>query len=166
MPEMIVPKSSHDQFCSKKSYPNAGSTITISESAQCVWYERCIPLPQMLPMHRLNPNVFILVVQDHSAFANADNHQQHLIVGIVLHHNWSETGWIAPRHSHSPHALPLTHKSAPHLWHTVEYIHQVASEFCNNVLAGESHDYMNIYIVLSVPWTMADNFMYKTKRRQ
>ena len=27
MPEMIVPKSSHDRFCLKKSYPNARSTI-------------------------------------------------------------------------------------------------------------------------------------------
>ena len=32
MPEMVVPKSSHDWFCSKKSSPNTRSTITISES--------------------------------------------------------------------------------------------------------------------------------------
>ena len=31
MSEMIVPKSSHDRFCSKKSSPNAPSTITNSE---------------------------------------------------------------------------------------------------------------------------------------
>ena len=34
MPGMIVPKSSHDRSCSKKSSPNARSIITISES---VW---------------------------------------------------------------------------------------------------------------------------------
>ena len=33
MPEMVVPKSSHDRSCSKKSSPNARSTITIYESA-------------------------------------------------------------------------------------------------------------------------------------
>ena len=32
MPEMVVPKSSHDRFCSKQSSPNARSTITICES--------------------------------------------------------------------------------------------------------------------------------------
>ena len=31
---MIVPKSSHDRFCLKKSSPNARSTILISESAK------------------------------------------------------------------------------------------------------------------------------------
>ena len=34
MLEMILPKSSHDRFCLKKSSPNARSTITISESVQ------------------------------------------------------------------------------------------------------------------------------------
>ena len=33
MPEMVVPKSFHDRFCLKKSFPNARSTITSSESA-------------------------------------------------------------------------------------------------------------------------------------
>ncbi len=33
MPEMVVPKSSHDRSCSKKSSPKPRSTITISESA-------------------------------------------------------------------------------------------------------------------------------------
>ena len=32
MPEMVVPKSSHDRFCLKKSSPKPRSTITISES--------------------------------------------------------------------------------------------------------------------------------------
>ena len=32
MPEMIVPKSSHDRFCSKKSSQTAPSTITNPES--------------------------------------------------------------------------------------------------------------------------------------
>ena len=36
MPEMVVPKSSHDRFCSKQSFPNARSTITVSESAYVI----------------------------------------------------------------------------------------------------------------------------------
>ena len=32
MPEMVIPKSSHDRSCSKKSFPSARSTITISVS--------------------------------------------------------------------------------------------------------------------------------------
>ena len=36
MPEMVVPKPSHDRICLKKSSPNGRSTITISESALTV----------------------------------------------------------------------------------------------------------------------------------
>ena len=32
MPEMVVPKSSHDRSCSKDSYPDARSNITLSAS--------------------------------------------------------------------------------------------------------------------------------------
>ena len=46
MPEMVVPKSSHDRFCLKKSSPNARSTITISESVNMdgqTWTRLLIP---------------------------------------------------------------------------------------------------------------------------
>ena len=36
MPEMIVPKSSHDRFCLEKSSQKARSTITNPESAGCL----------------------------------------------------------------------------------------------------------------------------------
>ena len=64
MSEMVVPKSSHDRFCSKKSSPKPRSTITTSESGKKGLCQECpgtrpnMFLRKSMDVHVLKQNIY------------------------------------------------------------------------------------------------------------